>query len=66
MSVRVLVAYAVLALIMFAIVAQAVHVSTQYVRNNTIPIGELTTVVEEVNLDGACPCMQMSNWVSVN
>ena len=41
MSVKVLAAYATLALIIFVIVAEVVHVSTKYVRDNTIPIGEL-------------------------
>jgi hypothetical protein len=53
MSVKVLAAYVTLALIIFAITAQTVRVSAQYVRDNTIPIGELVTVVEQVSLDGA-------------
>lgn len=53
MSVKVLAAYATLALIIFGIVAQSVHVSAQYVRDNTIPIGELTTVVDQVSLGDA-------------
>ena len=53
MSIKILVAYATLALIIFVVVAQTVHVSIQYVRANTIPIGELTTVVDEVSLGDA-------------